>query len=232
MQKYVLKNIRRPEPHLLKKLASFGVSTIYEAQQKTGLMHPSLRPVIPGKTVVGPAVTVICPAGDNLMVHAAIEVCQAGDILVVSTIGESSSGMIGELIVTALMKRGVAGVIIDAGIRDVKNIREFGFPIWCKAVHSQGTTKKRGGWVNAPSVCGGVQVHPGDAVVADDDGVVVVRFEDVEETVESSFKRQQKERETRKKIEKGQLSLDFYGLRDVLKRENVIYLDHLKHKEK
>lgn len=134
MQKYVVRQIPRPEPEILKRYRELDTSTVYEAQGKIGLMHHSLKPVIPGKSICGPAVTVICPAGDNLMIHAAIEVCRPGDVLVATTIGESVHGMIGELIVRALIKRGVQGVVIDSGIRDAARIRELGFPIWSKAI--------------------------------------------------------------------------------------------------
>lgn len=228
MQKYVVKEIERPSADLIKKLSHYDVSTVYEAQGKQGLLSHTIKPIQSGKLICGPAVTAVCPAGDNLMIHAAIEVCKPGDILVVSTIGESVSGMIGELIVRALMYRGVQGLIIDAGIRDAKEIRELGFPVWSKAIYSEGTTKNRGGWVNAPAICGGMQVNPGDVIMADDDGVVVIKKEDVESSIEAAQKRMEKEIQTREKIAAGQLSLDFYNLREVLQKENVVYYDSLK----
>jgi len=227
MQKYVVRNIPRPAPDILEAYRDLDVSTVYEAQGKQGLMHPYLRPLIPGSRLCGPAVTVICPAGDNLMIHAAIEVCRPGDVLVVATIGESNHGMVGELIVRALMKRGVQGLVIDSGIRDSAVIRELGFPVWSKAIHSMGTTKNRGGWVNAPATCAGVLVDPGDLILADDDGVVVVRRGDLASSLEAARKRIEKEEGTRKKIENGELSVDFYGLRETLKSEQVVYYDDL-----
>ncbi|GAA4705754.1 4-carboxy-4-hydroxy-2-oxoadipate aldolase/oxaloacetate decarboxylase [Brevibacillus fulvus] len=225
MEKYVRRNIARPDSAMIAQYAALDTSTVYEAQGRTGLMNHSLKPVIEGRAICGPAVTAICHAGDNLMIHAAIEVCQPGDILVVTTIGESVHGMIGELIVRALIKRGVQGVVIDAGIRDAAKIRELGFPVWSKAIHSLGTTKTRGGWVNAPTVCAGVQVGPGDLLLADDDGVVVVRQEDLQTSLEAAQKRVQKEEDTKAKIERGELSLDFYGLREILSKENVRYFE-------
>ena len=148
MQKYIVKNIERPTEELLNDYKKLDVSTIYEAQGKQGILSPKLKPILPNTMIVGPAVTVICPAGDNLMIHAAIEVCMPGDILVITTEGEGLAGMIGELIVTALMKKGVQGVIMDSGIRDVRQIRDLGFPIWTREVLSQGTNKIKGGWVN------------------------------------------------------------------------------------
>lgn len=225
MEKYVVRNIARPDKSTVESFAKLDVSTVYEAQGKIGLMHPSLRPIQTGAAICGPAVTAICPAGDNLMIHAAIEVCKPGDVLVITTIGESDAGMIGELIVSALMKRGVQGVIIDAGIRDAAQLRRLGFPVWSRAIHSQGTTKHRGGWVNATAVCGGATVQPGDLIMADDDGVVVVAAEDLTFALESANKRLLKEEGTKAKIERGELSLDFYGLRDTLKNEKVVYYD-------
>ncbi|CAI6328188.1 4-carboxy-4-hydroxy-2-oxoadipate aldolase [Bacillus subtilis] len=225
MQKYVVRNIHRPSQEVLDEFKKVDVSTIYEAQGKTGLMNHQLKPIAQNSFVCGPAVTAICPAGDNLMIHAAIEVCKPGDVLVITTIGESSSGMIGELIISALKKRGVQGVIIDAGIRDIMQIREMGFPVWTKAVHSEGTTKNRGGWVNAPTICGGTSVNPGDLIVADEDGVVVVKQEDMNTTLEASNLRLLKEKGTKEKIARGEISLDFYNLRPVLDKENVAYFE-------
>ena len=226
MEKYVIRNIERPDAKITEAFRDIGVSTVYEAQGKTGLMDPVLKPVAPGSAVCGPAVTVTCHSGDNLMIHAAIEVCQPGDVLVVTALGgDNLYGMMGELIVRALMKRGVRGVVIDNGVRDVKPIRELGFPVWARGVHSLGTTKSRGGWVNAPVVCGGVAVEPGDLILGDDDGVVVVKKKDAQAALEASRKRLQKEEGTLEKIGRGELSVDFYNLRFVLERENVVYYD-------
>lgn len=225
MEKYVLKNIKRPDQHLIEAFEQLDVSTVYEAQGKLGLMESGFIPVIPETLLVGPAVTVICPAGDNLMIHAAIEVCKPGDVLVIATIGEFEAGMIGELIVTALIKKGVKGVIIDSGIRDAVQLRDMNFPVWCRAITSRGTTKNRGGWVNAPAACGGVSVQPGDLILADDDGVVVVKQEDLEQTLDASHKRLEKERQTKEKIANGQISVDFYNLRPLLENEGVRYCE-------
>lgn len=226
MEKYVRLNIERPTAEMVEAYSHFDVSTVYEAQRKQGLMDHALRPLSAGTLVCGPAVTAVCYAGDNLMIHAAIEACKPGDVLVVSTIGSPSKcGMIGELIVRALMKRGVTGLIIDAGIRDAQQIRELGFPVWSRAVYSEGTTKVRGGWVNADAICGGVTVSPGDMVLADDDGVVVVRKTDLDDTKQRTEQRLDKEEQTKAKIDNGELSIDFYNLRSVLEKENVRYVD-------
>ena len=226
MEKYVIKNFTRPEEALLQEYRNLDVSTIYEAQGKQNIMDSGLKPIITNKTIVGPAVTVTCQAGDNLMIHAAIEVCKPGDIVVITTQGDCLAGMIGELIVTALMKKGVQGVIIDSGIRDVRQIRDLDFPIWTRAVLSQGTTKIKGGWVNASTVCGGVAVEAGDMIVADDDGVVVIKKEDLLSTLNASKARLEKEKSTKEKIDSGKISLDFYNLRPVLEKEGVVYYEN------
>ena len=228
MKKYVLRDFPRPSREKVKQLAKYDVSTVYEAQGKVGLMNYELRPIQPGQVVCGPAVTAICYAGDNLMIHAAIEACQPNDVLVISTIGESKSGMIGELIVEALRKRQVQGVIIDSGIRDVARIRELEFPVWSKAIYSEGTTKTKAGWVNAPAICGGVTVHPGDVIFADDDGVVVVKQEDLDMAITASEQRALKEVSTKERIARGELSLDFYNLREVLEKNGVEHIDSLE----
>ncbi|RPK09298.1 4-carboxy-4-hydroxy-2-oxoadipate aldolase/oxaloacetate decarboxylase [Priestia endophytica] len=225
MEKYVVKNITRPDATLIEEYKKLDVSTVYEAQGKIGLMNNSLKPILDKTLVCGPAVTAVCHAGDNLMIHAAIEVCKPGDVLVITTVGEGVAGMIGELIVSALIKRGVQGVIIDSGIRDVAQIRELGFPIWTRAVLSQGTTKTRGGWVNAPTVCAGASVDPGDLIMADEDGVVVVKKADFQSTLELSKQRLQKEEGTKQKIARGEISLDFYNLRPTLEKEQVVYYE-------
>ncbi|MDC3424220.1 4-carboxy-4-hydroxy-2-oxoadipate aldolase/oxaloacetate decarboxylase [Aquibacillus sp. 3ASR75-11] len=223
MNKYVVKDFPRPDQSKVDILAQFDVATVYEAQGKTGLVSDELKPIASNQSICGPAVTAVCYAGDNLMIHAAIETCKPGDILVITTVGESKSGMIGELIVEALRKRGVQGVIIDAGIRDVARIRELGFPVWSKAIFSEGTTKVRAGWVNAPTVCGGTTIHPGDIIFADDDGVVNIRQEDIDFAIEKSKQRMIKEANTKERIARGELSLDFYNLRNVLKDNDVVY---------
>lgn len=228
MEKYVVRNFPRPDEKYISEFEKLDVSTVYEAQGKQGLMHHRIRPIQTGKLVCGSAVTVTCYAGDNLMIHAAIEVCKPGDILVVSTIGESVNGMIGELIVRGLMAKGVQGVIIDAGVRDVERVRKLGFPIWSRAIHSQGTTKALGGWVNAPTLCGEVNVNPGDLILADDDGVVVVKQEELQESLEASHKLIEKEESVKEKIANGEISVDFHHLRPVLKKANVVYYDDIK----
>ena len=225
MERYVRKEIERADPTICEEFACLGVATVYEAQGQTGYMDIRMRPIQQGKSVCGPAVTVICPAGDNLMIHAAVECCKPGDILVVTTEGESNRhGYLGDLLARSLMGRGVRGLIIDGGVRDTARLREMGFPVWSTAIACAGTTKTKAGWVNAPAVCAGIMVEGGDLVVADDDGVVVVKKADIPYSLEKSRARERKEEETVRKIEAGQLGVDFYGFREVLAKLGVKYL--------
>jgi 4-hydroxy-4-methyl-2-oxoglutarate aldolase len=226
MERYIVRTIKRSDRNTCAELARLGVATVFEAQGQTGLLNDCIKPIQPGMSVCGPAVTVICPAGDNLMIHAAVECCQPGDILVVTTEGESNRhGMIGELLAKSLMKRGVKALIMDGGVRDTMQLRELGFPVWTTSVVCTGTTKNKAGWVNAPAVCAGVLVEAGDLIIADDDGAVVVKYADVAQTLERSLAREKKEQDTTRKIEEGQLGIDFYGFREVLAKLGVRYYD-------
>lgn len=228
-EKYVVRNIPRAESSACDEFARLGTATVYEAQGQLGLMDDNMKPIQMDRAICGPAVTVICPAGDNLMIHAAVECCQPGDVLVVTTIGESNKhGMIGELLVKSLMKRGVKGLIMNAGVRDTRQIRELGFPVWTTSIVCTGTTKNKAGWVNAPAVCAGTPVEPGDLIVADDDGVVVVKREDIPTSLKKSQEREIKEQGTTEKIEAGQLGVDFYGFRERLKDLGVVYYDNIE----
>jgi 4-hydroxy-4-methyl-2-oxoglutarate aldolase len=223
-ERYVVREIPRYEEKTCQEFARLGAATVFEAQGQTGLLDTNMRPIQQGVTVCGPAVTVICPAGDNLMIHAAVECCQPGDVLVVTTQGESNKhGMIGELLAKSLILRGVRAVVMDGGVRDTQRLRNLGLPVWTTAVACTGTTKNRAGWVNAPSVCAGALVNPGDLIIADDDGVVVVKLEDIQNALEKSLNREKKEQETTHKIEAGQLGVDFYGFREVLAKLGVKY---------
>ncbi|MCU1413753.1 MAG: dimethylmenaquinone methyltransferase [Microbacteriaceae bacterium] len=205
-------------------LARFGVATVHEALGRVGLAGPHFRPIQDGARVAGTAVTVLSWPGDNLMIHAAIEQCHEGDILVVTTTSESSDGMFGELFATALQHRGVRGLVIAAGVRDVAELREMGFPVWSTAVNAQGTVKATGGAVNVPVRIGNVIVNPGDVIVADDDGVMVVPRSDVAEAITASDAREKKEQSTREAFRRGELGLDIYNLRPVLAEAGVTYL--------
>ncbi len=228
MEKYVVRNIERPDKAIVDELARLGTATVYEAQGKEGLLTDTLHPIKEGFSVCGPAVTVICQEGDNLMIHAAVEVCKPGDVVVITTVGNSNKhGMIGDLIVNSLIEKGVKAIIIESGLRDIKTLREMGLPIWSAHVIAKGTTKNKAGWVNAPAVCGEVLINPGDLIVADDDGICVVRKEEANSTLEKSLLREKKEEATREKIKNGELGVDFYGFRDVLSKLGVRYYDNL-----
>lgn len=204
-------------------LARYGVATVSEAMGRTGLLGPAVRPVQQGVRVAGTAVTVVGWPGDNLMIHAAVEQCGEGDLLVVTTTSPCTDGLFGELFATALQQRGVRGVVTNTGIRDTQELRDMGFAAWSRAVSSQGTVKATGGSVNVPIAIDGQVIRPGDVILADDDGVVVVPRERVAVTVERSEAREAKEAATRAAFIEGQLGLDRYGLRETLKRLGVEY---------
>ncbi|MBV8845685.1 MAG: 4-carboxy-4-hydroxy-2-oxoadipate aldolase/oxaloacetate decarboxylase [Bryobacterales bacterium] len=225
MKPKVVRRISRPDVAAVKALGEFGVATVHEAQGRTGLMRPYMRPIYPSAKAAGPAVTVLSAPGDNIMIHAAVEVCQPGDFLVVTTTSESTDGMFGELLATSLATRGVVGLIIEAGVRDVSELTAMDFPVWSKAVHAQGTVKDTPGWVNVPIVCAGATVNPGDVIVADQDGVVVVPRESSEEVVKASHARITKEEKARERLRNGELGLDFYGLRVKLNDLGVEFVE-------
>ena len=202
-------------------LGAAGVATVHEAMGRSGLLSTDIRPIQRGARIAGSAVTVICQAGDNLMVHAAIEVCHGGDVLVVTTASPSTDGMFGELLATSLQARGVVGLVIDAGVRDVHDLNEMGFPVWARAVSAHGTVKATAGSVNVPVVCAGTAINPGDVIVADDDGVVVVRRDDADAALAASEARMVKEAATRRALADGQLGVDLYGLRAKLRELGV-----------
>jgi 4-hydroxy-4-methyl-2-oxoglutarate aldolase len=206
-------------------LGDQGVATVHEAQGRTGLMKTFMRPIYPSAKVAGPAVTVTCQSGDNLMIHAAVEVCQPGDVLVVTTNSESTDGMFGELLATSLVSRGVLGLIIDAGCRDVTELTAMDFPVWAKAISAQGTVKATAGSVNVAIVCGGAAVNPGDVIVGDMDGVVVVPRAEAAAVAKAGQARLEKEQKNREKLREGALGLDMYGLRAKLKELGVEWVE-------
>lgn len=205
------------------ELAGFGVATVHEALGRTGYLGPRIRPVNPGSRVGGTAVTVLCWPGDNLMIHVAVEQCGPGDILVVTTASPCSDGLFGELFATALQHRGVRGVVINAGVRDVAELRAMDFPAWSAAVSAQGTVKATAGSVNVPISIGERTINPGDAVLADDDGVLCVPREQVPTAVDAARARMEKEEATRAAFRRGELGLDRYGLRDRLSALGIEY---------
>ncbi|MFF9486385.1 4-carboxy-4-hydroxy-2-oxoadipate aldolase/oxaloacetate decarboxylase [Streptomyces sp. NPDC014676] len=223
MSGVVVTNPPKADAKDVEALAGYGVATISEAMDRTGLLGPELRPVQQGVRVAGTAVTVLSWPGDNLMIHAAVEQCGEGDVLVVTTTSPSTDGMFGELFATALQRRGVRGLVINAGIRDTQELREMGFAAWSRAVSAQGTVKATGGSVNVPVAVDGQVIRPGDVIVADDDGVVVVPREKARETAEASEARENKEAASRAAFIEGQLGLDRYGLREKLRQLGVTY---------
>jgi len=221
----VVKNVPRPDPALLQRLGQFGVATVHEAQGRAGLMRPYMRPVYSAARVAGPAITVLCHPGDNLMIHAAVEVCSAGDVLVIATTAESTDGMFGELLAISCRAHGVAGVVIDAGVRDTAALTLMNFPVWSKAISAQGTVKATAGSVNVEIVCAGALVRPGDVIVGDQDGVVVVPLENATAVADLAQQRQAKEVRSRERLRAGELGLDMYGLRTKLAELGVEYMD-------
>ena len=219
----IVRNIPRPDPEAVKILGELGVATVHEAQGRVGLMKPYMRPIYPTAKAAGSAVTVLCQSGDNLMIHAAIEVCKPGDILVVTTTSDSTDGMFGDLLATSLVAHGVVGLVIEAGVRDVSELTAMDFPVWSKAIHAQGTVKATPGSVNIPIVCAGAEIQPGDVVIGDADGVCVVERERAAEVVKASQARFATEEKNRHSLREGKLGLDMYGLRAKLKELGVEY---------
>jgi 4-hydroxy-4-methyl-2-oxoglutarate aldolase len=209
-------------------LGGFGVATVHEALGRSGYLGPEFRPAWPGARIGGTAVTALCWPGDNLMIHVAVEQCRPGDVLVVATNSPSTDGLFGELFATALAHRGVRGVVLGCGVRDVAELHEMGFPAWSRAVSAQGSVKATAGAVNVPVVLGGQTIHPGDVVVADDDGVMVVPRTDVPRALTAAQARIDKEAASRAAFQQGELGLDRYGLRDKLPDFGIEYLPYEK----
>lgn len=225
MKTIAVRNIRRAEPAAIQALAHMGVATVHEAQGRTGLLRPVIRPVWSGARIAGSAVTALVAPGDNWMVHVAVEMVRPGDVLMVACMSENTDGGFGDLIATSLKTRGCAGVVLDIGCRDSREIAELGLPVWSRAISAQGTVKATLGAVNVPVVCAGQRVVPGDVVVADDDGVVIVPRRDAEAVVAAGRERERKEAASRKRLLAGELGLDINGMREALAAKGLIYVD-------
>ncbi|MBF6193665.1 MULTISPECIES: 4-carboxy-4-hydroxy-2-oxoadipate aldolase/oxaloacetate decarboxylase [Nocardia] len=208
------------------RLGEYGVATVHEAAGRVGYLGPRLRPAWPGARIGGTAVTVLCWPGDNLMIHVAVEQCRPGDVLVVATNSPSTDGLFGELFATALQRRGVRGVVLGCGVRDVAELREMNFPAWSAAVSAQGSVKATAGAINVPVVVEGQVIHPGDVIVADDDGVTCVPRADVPDVLAAAAARLAKEEASRAAFQAGELGLDRYGLRDRLGDFGITYLSY------
>ena len=221
----VVRNPPRAPRAVADAFGGYGVATVHEAQGRSGLLTPDINPIYPGARIAGTAVTVSVPPADNWMIHVAVEQCGDGDILVVAPTSFSDAGYFGELLATALRARGVRGLVIDAGCRDVAELTELGFPVWSACVSATGTVKRTLGDVNVPIVCAGQRIEPGDVIVADDDGVVVVRRHAAADVLAASRAREDREAAVRKRYASGELSLDVANMRATLAAKGLVYVD-------